>query len=143
MNNSSHADTTSATSRLALSICGYPTFCSVKSHNVCTDSPLGECSECRTLNTKIADIRRWKTDSYGSAIANVGGMGFMLFYASSLNHLCYMTIQRFIAVKWPHYYNEQTLYSIYFHLLIVWAYSVLIASIPGKVLTYNIDPITS
>ncbi|XP_076807490.1 uncharacterized protein LOC143450718 [Clavelina lepadiformis] len=210
MNNSSHADTTSATSRLALSICGYPTFCSVKAYNVCTDSLLGECSECSysmaqaviaaffifavvivafnllvvvtvytvgkyrsmaehikaslaiangivgvfifainipnifwTLDTKIADIRRWKTDSYGSAIANVGGMGFMLFYASSLNHLCYMTIQRFIAVKWPQYYNEQTLYRIYFHLLIVWAYSVLIASIPAMTTStfgYNYAP---
>ncbi|XP_076818386.1 uncharacterized protein LOC143464488 isoform X2 [Clavelina lepadiformis] len=83
-----------------------------------------------SLDSTLTDVVVMVKKTYNTVRSNAAGMAFACAYFCSLNHLFYMSIQRFTSVRWPFWYRQQRLKTVFIHLSIVWGCSIFGALSP-------------
>ena len=70
-------------------------------------------------------------ESLGTAEAFFAGIFFLFLYSSTIYHLFYMGIQRYVAINWPMRYRSQSIKSIRVQLSFIWLFSLVSGTLSG------------
>ena len=83
------------------------------------------------MNKTAEEIEQEELNSQGTVEAFFAGSLFLFLYSSTIYHLFYMSIQRYIAINWPMRYRRQSIKSIRLQLLLIWLLSLLSGTLSG------------
>ena len=76
-------------------------------------------------------------ESLGTTEAFFAGIFFLFLYSSTIYHLFYMGIQRYVAINWPMRYRSQSTKSIRVQLSFIWLFSLVSGTLSGLQLSFH------
>jgi len=86
----------------------------------------------RSYRSTPEEIFQMEADSSGRLESTLGGIVCFTMLSLNIDHLLYISVQRFIAIQFPMYYRSQTAGKVTAHLVFIWVINITISSIPGN-----------
>ncbi|CAK8694722.1 unnamed protein product [Clavelina lepadiformis] len=78
-----------------------------------------------SLQAKGIEIKKFEIDSIDKPASRLAVILLAFGYSSSTYHILYMTLHRFIAIKWPFYAINESFKKTCLHLVGVWGISAI------------------